>query len=227
MKNHLLLIISCLFIISCNEEKKSVKIEGLWLVKEVKVGNIKKTPVAKWMKFNKDATQASGNGWLQHSVGTWSIKNKQLSINNTNGIEDNSTPFQVKLENSIMTWSREEEGEIVTVFLKRIDKTPTSDGNKLMGLWERFPVNDSLIFQHSQTLHLRWDNTFVQQRESESKKFGIYKIHGHKPELQMINYGKNPEFKFYKFRIKDSILTLTNTNGNEELKYSRIHQFPQ
>ncbi len=55
----------------------------------------------------------------------------------------------------------------------------------------------------------------------------IDKIHAHKLELQMVNYGEHSKFSFYKFVISKNKLTLKNTNGNQELKYSRIHQFPQ
>lgn len=45
-------------------------IDGLWLVKSVKVGGDEMTPNGRWMRFNTDSTQESGNGWFQHSVGS-------------------------------------------------------------------------------------------------------------------------------------------------------------
>jgi hypothetical protein len=38
------------------------------------MGNNEMTPIARWMRFNKDSTQTSGNGWLQHSEGSWVFK---------------------------------------------------------------------------------------------------------------------------------------------------------
>ncbi|MFK8060629.1 MAG: hypothetical protein AB8B78_11120 [Polaribacter sp.] len=225
----LILLILVLIVTSCSNKKSlKTKIDGLWLVKKVKVGQEEMTPVARWMQFNKDSSQTSGNGWLQHSFGTWSFNNKELIVKNTNGVEDNLNPFVVNLENSKMTWSRVEEGENVQVFLERTNKIPTSDGNRLMGLWELNSIvsdnqDKNFILQHTQTLFLRWDNTYVDYKEGRGKRYGIYKIHGHKPELQMVNYGDKPEFKFYKFSIIDDELTLTATKGKEQLIYSRIH----
>ena len=136
MKN-LLLLVFVVFLFSCNyKNKKELKIDGLWIVKKVKVGQEEMTPIAKWIKFNPDSTQTSGNGWLQHSFGSWSVHKNKLSMKNTNGVDDESEPFKISLESSKMTWTREEEGQNVEVFLEKIDKIPTSDGNKLMGLWK-------------------------------------------------------------------------------------------
>lgn len=231
MKN-LLLSAFVVFLFSCdNQNKKELKIDGLWLVKKVKVGQEEMTPIAKWMKFNADSTQTSGNGWLQHSFGSWSLYKNKLSMKNTNGLDDESEPFKISLEKSKMTWSRVEEGENIQVFLERINKIPASDGNNLMGLWKLDTVflghHTENLKSSSITLFLRWDNTYVIQQSKEEKYYGIYKIHGHKPELQMVNYGETPEFKFYKFSISDDKLTLTNTDTNTKLIYSRIHQFPK
>ena len=44
------------------------------------------TPNARWMRFNPDFTQESGNGWFQHSLGSWSLNSikGELSIVNDN-----------------------------------------------------------------------------------------------------------------------------------------------
>ena len=227
IKNYLTLVIAFLLINSCSSEKVKYKIVGLWLVKKVEVGNKEMTPIARWMSFKSDSTQTSGNGWLQHSLGTWSLNENKLSITNTNGFNDTNEPFNVVLNPNTMTWSRKEDGQNVKIFLEKINKLPTSEGNKLIGLWERIPINDSLIYQHTSILYLRWDNTYVKHNEGARKKYGIYKIHGHKPELQLVNYGDKPEFKFYNFSVNDTLLTLKSLKGNEEIIYSRIHQFPQ
>ncbi|TDQ27581.1 hypothetical protein [Tenacibaculum caenipelagi] len=229
--------ISLLFIIflllSCNkigEHKNSIV--GLWLVEKVKIGNEEMTPNARWVNFKKDSTQTSGNGWFQHSFGAWKLKGSLLSIENKNGISDTAEPFNVELKDETMKWSRIEDGENVVVLLKRINKIPTSKGNELLGLWKlksnNFNDNGNINkVDDESTLFLKWDNTYVQQNSSEKKEFGIYKIHGHKPELQMVNYGENPKFKFYNFSLKDNILTLKLRDGDDELRYIRVHQFLQ
>lgn len=226
-----LLILS--IFISCNENKTST-ISGLWLVKKVEMGKKEMTPNARWMNFKEDATQTSGNGWLQHSFGTWSLKNNLLSINNKNGVADLTEPFKVELSKNKMLWKRKEEGENITVYLEKINEIPTSKGNELLGLWKlkskRVKKDGEFLNTNvtsKETLFLRWDDTYVIQNGPREKKYGIYKIHGHKPELQIVNYGENPKFNFYKFSISKDNLTLVSTENNEELLYVRVHQFPQ
>ena len=59
-------------------------IEGLWIVKSVRVGEQEMTPNAKWARFNSDLAQESGNGWFQHSYGIWNLdpKTNELSFIN-------------------------------------------------------------------------------------------------------------------------------------------------
>lgn len=225
-----LVILATIFMcFSCvQEDQFPLKINGLWEVKKVRIEKEEMTPVARWMKFNADSTQTSGNGWLQHSIGTWSLNDKkQLTVSNSNGLLDESEPFLVDLQKDKMTWSRVEEGQNVQVFLERIAKIPTSDGNKLMGLWrleKEKPTNDT-DNSKIKTIYLSWDSRFIKQYKFGKKEYGIYKIHGHKPELQMVSYGESPEFKFYKFSISDDKLTLINTETKTKLIYSRIHKF--
>ena len=71
-----LLILVTFLLTSCKNEQtqKENAILGLWVVKKVKMGDQEMTPIARWMRFNKDSTQTSGNGWLQHSEGSWVFK---------------------------------------------------------------------------------------------------------------------------------------------------------
>lgn len=227
-----LVFVVAIFTLSCKHQTKNEnKIDGLWLVKKVKAGDKEMTPIARWMQFNSDSTQTSGNGWLQHSFGTWMLNAKnELSVTNTNGIIDTAAPFKIILDKNKMTWSREEEGQNVKVFLEKIDKTPTSEGNKLMGLWELNEViieGESEEIESNKTLYIAWDNRYIKQFEPDKKEYGIYKIHGHKPEIQMVNYGDKPAFKYYKFSLKSDDLVLKSADDKEEMKFFRIHQFPQ
>ena len=77
------------------------------------------------------------------------------------------------------------------------------------------------------TLFLKWDNTYVNQKLPKTKEYGVYKVHGHKFELQMVNYGEVPGFKFYKFIVNKNKLTLISVKEDEELQYSRVYQFLQ
>ncbi|MFY0604141.1 MAG: hypothetical protein JXQ93_09335 [Flavobacteriaceae bacterium] len=223
-----------ILLLSCQKANTIASIEGLWLVEKVEMGSNQMTPVARWMRFNTDGTQTSGNGWLQHSVGSWELKKDKLSIVNSNGISDAYDPFQYSLEEKKMTWKRNEEGDTVIVFLKKIEKLPISEGNQLMGLWElkEFIENDvdktnTINAPEKAMIHFRWDNTYVQYNMPIDKKYGVYKVHGHKPEIQMINYGKGNSFDFWKFKISEAFLTMTSTDNTTKIVFKRSHQFPQ
>lgn len=237
-RNILCVVLLCIMIHSCTTNRNKAKtINGLWLVTKVKIGKEENTRVARWMQFNKDNTQISGNGWLKHSEGVYTLNpENELLITNSNGLLDKANPFLIDLKANEMTWSRAEEGKNVQVFLKKIDKRPTSSGNKLMGLWKldsiklRKNIKDkfnSFDPNPKAYLFIRWDDTYINQLVPGVKKYGIYKIHGHKPELQMVNYGESPEFKYYRFKFNKVNLILTSTQGKTELVYSRIYQFPK
>lgn len=221
-----------LFLTACQTEKEKSTLEGLWLVESVEVGEHSQTPIARWTRFNADGTQTSGNGWFQHSIGIWTLKDNQLSVKSENGIEDQAEAFTISLENDKMTWKRNEEGQEVTVHLKRINVLPVSEGNKLLGLWKLIKSTDSgndiTVMSNPDSkamLHLRWDNMYVQHNMPKGKSYGIYKIHGHKPEIQMVNYGDSSQFSFWKFAITDEKLTLISTDSTSTMEFERIHQF--
>ena len=228
-----ILILITVFLLSC--EKEDLKnINGLWLVEKVEVGENTMTPVARWTRFNKDGTQTSGNGWLQHSVGNWFLKDKLLTVKNTNGINDEYEPFSIEIEKDKMIWTREEEGQEVSVFLKRIDEIPASEGNKLIGLWKLTKVledgNDITVVANpdgKSMLHLRWGNVYVQHNMPKGRQYGIYKIHDHKPEIQLVNYGESSRFSFWNFSIDDQKLKLISRDQKSEMEFERIHQFIQ
>lgn len=228
-------LLGIVFFISCEKEQDSKNtIDGLWLVKKVKMGDQEMTPIARWMRFNKDSSQVSGNGWLQHSMGSWSynLKSNTLSITNTNGIADEFEPFQVNLQDQIMKWNRTEDGRPIEVTLERIHKLPTSEANKLYGLW-RFDsifeddkeISKTLNPSKKGMLFLRWDGTYELRNYPEGEQYGIFKTHAHRPQLDMVSYSKEPEYQFYEFRVNNNTLTLTATNKEKQLKLTRIHQF--
>lgn len=233
IKQVLCLIAFVALIVGCNNEQvKESGIHGLWKVEKVVVGEDSMTPVSRWTRFNSDGTQTSGNGWFQHSLGTWSIKKNQLTIKNSNGILDEAEPFSFTFMNDKMIWKRNEEGQEVTVHLKRIEKIPTSEGNKLLGLWKLIKStsdgNDITVMSNPDSkamLHLRWDNMYVQHNLPKGKQYGIYRIHGHKSEIQLVNYGESSQFSFWNFAISEKKLTLTSTDGQSVMEFERIHQF--
>ena len=214
--------------------KKEPSLEGMWQVEKVSMGNQEMTPIARWMNFESNGSQTSGNGWLQHSYGTWSVEGKKLFVKDDNGINSNTDPFEIDIREDSMTWTRTEEGQEVTVRLTRIDKIPASEGNQLIGLWKLLKStddgNDITVMVNpdgKSMLHLRWDNTYVRHNMPQGKKYGIYKIHGHKPEIQLVNYGSEPSFSFWSFSISDNKLTLTSTDKKSVMEFERILNYLQ
>lgn len=232
--NFLQTAVLVLLLTNCKSDKKNTSIEGLWLVEKVQMGTEVMTPVARWTRFNADHTQASGNGWLQHSIGSWYLNDDRLKVENSNGIKENFEPFKVSLENEKMTWKRKEGKDTVHIFLRRIKELPMSLGNDLMGLWKLAEQTEDgldtiskINVSEKTMIHFRWDNVYVQYNMPTGKRYGVYKIHGHKPEIQMINYGKDNSFDFWKFQISNNTLTMTSTDNRATLKFKRSHQFPQ
>lgn len=238
MKKNAITLVTLLAVIlltACkSKENNNSSIEGLWLVEKVQMGTEEMTPIARWTRFNANYTQSSGNGWLQHSVGSWNLNGNKLSVENSNGVSDSFEPFQVSLEGEKMVWKRKEEKDTVQVFLKKIEELPTSKGNDLFGLWKLVGYAENGVDAISKInvperamIHFRWDNVYVQHNMPRDKRTGVYKIHGHKPEIQMINYGEGNSFDFWKFEISNDTLTMTSTDNTTEIIFKRSHQFPQ
>jgi len=204
-------------------------VAGLWQVQEVKVGDETMTPVARWMRFNEDNTQESGNGWLKHSEGNYEYNSTDstLKMVDINGTADNNPPFQIDVQEDQMTWTRMEDGQKVHVRLKPIDQLPASPANKLLGLWEINQSEGNTTDQEQGTFFIRWDNIFVYTHPSGEKKYGVYKCHGHKNEIELIYYGDECRREWWAFKYQDDQLEFINTSNNKQLyRLKRIRQSP-
>ena len=224
-------LIMILLLFSCTKTKS---IEGLWVVESVVVGNKEMTPNARWMRFNSDLTQQSGNGWFQHSIGTWSFetKLKELSIKNTNGLIDKNEPFKVSFENNKMAWKRIEEGQNLVVNLKKTNKLPKTYGDQLLGLWKLKESNGNGIFfdesiQNNEYLFFRWDKRFL-INSSKGRIRGVYNVHGHKPEIELIPYNDKIKRSFWKVDYNEDRISLNLLNSDSVIvkKFVRIQEFP-
>lgn len=231
-------LFSILFVIillfSCNSKKR---IEGLWVVKFVKIGNQEMTPNARWIRFNADSTQQSGNGWFQHSIGTWDINREtnKLSITDSNGLKDRFGSYNISFENTLMYWTRIEDGQNVEVTLERTDHLPETYGDRLLGLWklEKAFGNGKYFKQSNKQntaryLFLRWDRRFVIGSE-QGRIHGIYNVNGHKPELELIPYGEDLTRSFWKVDFdQNSIkLKLINSDSLVVRNFIRTNEFPE
>lgn len=221
-------------LISC---QKKENIEGLWVVKKVSVGDQEMTPNGRWTRFNSDQTQESGNGWYRHSHGSWELnrENGELSVVNENGLKDTGDPFIITIEGDEMVWDRMEEGQQVKVTLKRSSELPSTLADEGMGLWKLESTQGKGIFFEKSAgtepmgiLFLRWDRRFMIGSE-KGRVDGVYNVHGHKPEIELIPYGEQYNRSFWNMEIRDNVLTLRllNTDSTVTRTFKRIYEFPQ
>ncbi len=214
-------------------------VTGLWEIKKVLVGGQTMTPVAKWTNIHKNGSYQSGNGWLQNSEGTWAFdKSKKLyTPTETNGIKDEFGPFTVEFNNDTMTWLREEEGMIVTVTLEKINKLPKSTADRMVGLWDLQDViknGESIIAtidpNHKHYIFIRWDRLYIERTSQGERSTGYWHIHGHKPEVTLLNHDKKKPPKTWKVSTSTNeikMIGISDSNKDIEMIYKRIYQFPK
>lgn len=230
----LLVLIS--FLCFGTTQAQSESIEGLWVVQLVKVGDQEMTPNARWIILNKDHSQASGNGWLQHSVGSWQLdkETSQLNIVTTNGIDDEFGPFTVEVQGNEMTWNRNEGGQAVNIYWERRDELPQTHGDELKGLWGlESSIGNGPYFDESKEekprdyIFFRWDGRF-EIRTGKDHIHGVFNVHGHKVEVELIPYGSPMKRDFWEFAIDDQILTMTLLNSDSKVTrtFKRRKTFP-
>lgn len=211
-------------------------IEGLWVVKSVMVGEKKMTPNARWTRFHADQTQESGNGRFQHSYGLWELnQNKnELFIISTNGLEDSNPPFMMTLGANEMIWERIEEGQHIKVHLERSTQLPETYADKILGLWllEKATGNgpyfmESDTNENNEYLFIRWDKRFVIGTK-KGKVHGVYNVHGHKPELELIPYSTPLKRDFWRIEFAENLITLKLLNSDSLVtrQFKRVHKFP-
>lgn len=196
------------------------------------------TPAARWVRFNKNFTQQSGNGWYQHSEGTWEFNSvtKELKINNTNGYVDDYAPFKARVERNVMYWNRIEDGQEVEVLLHRADSIPESHIDKVMGVWDLVKATENsadITAQYDPEskwyIYYRWDRRFIIQNTPKGRLSGIYNVNGHVPAMEMVYDGTDCKRENWKFMVTQDSLILTSVGNDNEIQlvYKRIHYFPK
>jgi hypothetical protein len=166
---------------------------GLWEITQVTVGNEHKTPIAKWVDFKADHTHRGGNGWVQHSIGTWHFDQQKSTLNilTTNGIEDIYPPFTVSQNDNGMQWKREEDGQTVIVSLKKIEEIPVAYSDKMIGLWQVVSIeneddNTLLPFTKDAKLFMRMDRRYSVHLPS-GQKGGVWHAHAHRQQVRLLS----------------------------------------
>lgn len=211
--------------------------EGLWVITSVTAGDQIMTPNGRWIRFNADNTQESGNGWVQHSVGTWQYDEEQytLTIVNENGLKDPNGAFKVSTKGEQMIWTRMEDGMKIHVTLERADKLPMTYGDGLLGVWlltassgEGQYFNELEAFPDEQYLFFRWDRKFV-IGNGEERMMGVYNVHGHKPQLEMIPYADLHDRDSWRFETIGDTLRIKQMGMDDKITrtFIRTHTFPE
>jgi len=210
------------------------KLVGLWLVGNVNIGDEVMTPNAKWTRLNEDYTQESGNGWFQHSVGSWEFDevSNQLKIITENGLDDPFGGFSISWHEEQMIWKRMEEGMEVVVTLEKIDELPLTYANQMLGLWKPEQATGEGPFfredlNESDYLFIRWDGKFVVGTD-EGKTYGVYNVYAHKPEVELIPYGGMDRTFWSIYFLDDGVkITLLNSEEKVTRTFQRIKKFPK
>ena len=227
-------------------------VEGFWLVTKVTVGARELTPVGRWFKLSADGKQVSGNGWLQHSFGTYKFdkKKSELIFNTANEPEDEFGAFKVVREkvptskpqaagllSPVMTWSRKEEGEMVFVELKAINELPMAPPDQAKGLWvltaaanRELDVTKTYDPDHKHFLFIRWDHQYVRQINAHERISGYWFFDEFRPSLKLISENREQQDETWNVTIDGNKLTLKGSSENVKemtLTYLRATEFPK
>ena len=203
---------------------------GLWEITKVTVGTEDKTPIAKWIEFKSDHTHLGGNGWVQHSIGSWAFdkNNSSLKIHTSNGVTDLFEPFKVVFNKNEMTWEREEEGMEVKVFIKKINEIPVAYSDKMIGLWEvdsiQTEVNE-FLFNKNTKIFIRMDRRYS-IINTDGRKNGVWHSHPHRQQVRLLSdKGDAHDTEWTVSFVEKTMVWENKKDGIAKLVFKRIHGF--
>ncbi len=133
-----------------------------------------------------------------------------------------------------MFWERTEEGQNMKVTLVRSSKLPETYGDRILGLWNLESVTgNGNYFEETEKkktnayIFFRWDKRFVIQSE-KGRINGVYNVHGHKPEVELIPFGDQVKRDFWEIQFEENQITLKLLNSDSTItrQFRRIHKFP-
>lgn len=199
-------------------------VDGFWLVTKVMIGTRELTPVARWFKLEK-GKQVSGNGWVQHSFGTYKFdkKKSELIFVTTNEPEDEFGAFKVVRNGPLMTWTRKEERETVTVELKPVTELPMAPADEAKGLWVLDTDRNHFLF-------IRWDRQYVKQINARERISGYWFFDAMRPEIKLISENREQADETWSVAIEGQKMTLKGTSESVKdvvLTYTRATEFPK
>ena len=220
-------------------------VEGFWLVTKVSVGSREVTPVARWFKIEK-GKHVSGNGWTQHSFGTYKFdkKKSELLFVTTNEPEDEFGAFKVErkpLANGqpgpLMTWTRKEERDLVVVELKPITELPMGPADQAKGLWvlesainRELDITKTYDPDRKHFLFIRWDRQYVRQINAHERISGYWFFDAHLPKITFISENREQADEAWTVSFEGTKMTLKGSSENVQemtLTYVRATDFPK
>ena len=212
-------------------QNDKTEIIGLWEITKVTVGNEQMTPIAKWAEFKPDHTHRGGNGWVQHSIGTWHFDSKEssLKIITSNGLEDPFQPFKVTRNHDGMQWQRNEDGQTVTVSLKEIEEIPAAYSDKMTGLWQVNSIENQSgkpvqPFTEGVKLFLRMDKRYSIHL-STGRKGGVWQTHGHRQQVRLLSDDGDEADMSWQVYFEGKKMIWKNSEENVKLIFERVHRF--
>lgn len=173
------------------------------------------TPNAKWVQFNNDESTYSGNGWTRHSYGSFLYEDGVLTIDTENGTEDEFGGFDVEMEGEEMKWTREENGEPVTVRLTRIEKLPTAYADELYGLWDLKEGNGDFagLVVRDANFYFGTDRILRIRTEGGLDR-AVYRVDAHRRMVEWFPYDESQPRRRFEFTdSSDGELILTDEEG--------------
>lgn len=248
----ILTALACLLLaINCFSQKKTSSkkpappkppqpeiVEGFWLVTKVSVGTRDVTPIARWFRIEK-GKQTSGNGWTQHSFGTYKFDSKkaELLFVTANEPEDEFGVFKVERKGPQMTWSRKEEGDMVVVELKPITDLPMSPADQAKGLWllesavdRELDITKTYDPDRKHFLFIRWDRQYVRQINAHERISGYWFFDALRPVMTLISENREQPDEIWNVTFDGMKMILKGSSENVQtttLTYSRTTDFPK
>lgn len=216
-------ILSLFIILTVLASCQSNKMLGLWQAEKVYVGDEEMTPVGRWLRLEEKGKQASGNGWRQHSVGSWTVDEGKLKIENSNGYKDDFPAFDLSMEGDMMYWEREEDGHKIKVVWKPIDQLPQTSADKLLGVWKLSSSSKSIPIGDNDYVYFAWDQRFRGLLAGQKVR-GIYQVHSHRNQLNILTLDEKLERR--DFKLDEAATELEIEANTVQLTFKRIDYFP-
>jgi hypothetical protein len=233
--NYFRLVTSALLVVTSH--LAFAQVDGFWVVTQVTVGSKVMTPVGKWVKMG-NGKSTTGNGWQQHTTGTyqWNNTSSLLSFVNENEPQDEFGAFKVSFTRDTMTWTRTEEGDVVIVKLVPATELPAIPADQVKGLWsiqEATEGGKDILSEYNPNnkmfLFIRWDRVYVWQEDAGKKEQGYWFMNGHKPELKLINDSRDRD-ESWTVTFEGVSMKFSGKSENvkdRQLVFVRLNDFPK